>query len=261
MPSASSLSGHKARAATSPLPDHRTMLAATGLTAGYDRSRAVIHEVSLEASVGEVVALIGPNGSGKSTLLKTVAGLTRVQAGSVKYGDRDITELAPHARPSCGIGYVPQEGAVFPSLTVRENLLVGGVAIRKSQLAERIGSVLDAIPGLKAALGQKAGNLSGGQQRLVAVGRALISQPTMLLLDEPTAGLAPQAAASILAEVSDLRKVQGIGLFIVEQNVRYAMDISDRIYVLAAGEIAFEGSREDVMADEELSRLYLGASR
>lgn len=240
-------------------PDHPDpVLHVRGLRAGYSRRVAVVHDVSLDVVPGQMVALLGPNGSGKSTLLKSVFGLTQVMNGSVTFGGRDITRLPPYKRYRFGLGYVPQQDAVFAGLTVRENLAVGVPHLSGRAAARRAEQLLDTMPALRSRLGTKAGALSGGEQRMVAVARALMGQPALLLLDEPTAGLAPKAGAEVLAHVAGLRDSLGIGLLLVEQNVRGAIELADLVIILAAGEVVFTGSRDQAMADRELTSLYLG---
>jgi ABC-type branched-subunit amino acid transport system ATPase component len=231
------------------------------LHAGYSRRTAIVHGVSLEVQQGETLAQLGPNGSGKSTHQKTVFGLTVVHSGKVTYDGRRITSLAPYRLARLGLGLVPQQEAVFGGLSVRENLAVGATTGSKAGIVRRLAEVLDVLPQLSARLTTTAGALSGGEQRLVAVGRALMGAPRMLLLDEPTAGLAPRTSVEILDTVDTIRRALGLGVLLVEQNARAAMKIADRVLVLGAGEVAFTGSREEALADDELTSLYLGVTR
>lgn len=229
------------------------------LRAGYDRKVAVIHGVDLQVDEREIVALLGPNGSGKSTLLKTIVGLTVYISGTIRFRDSDIHHVPTYQMMKLGVGYVPQQDAVFPNLTVKENLAIGS-RYKRQRAREGVTRVLETIPRISNRLGVKAGALSGGEQRMVAIGRALMSSPSLLLLDEPTAGLAPKAGVEVLEEIDALRTKLGLGVLLVEQNARAAIEISDHVLVLAAGEIAFAGSREQAIADQDLANLYLGAA-
>lgn len=236
------------------------VLSVNGVHAGYNRRAAIVHGVDLEVAPGRTVALLGPNGSGKSTLLKTVFGLTSLHRGSICFGGDEITGIAPYRLPSLGMSYVPQQDAVFAGLSVKENLSVGSLE-RGRATVERVNDVLDLLPRLGKRLRTDAGALSGGEQRMVGVGRALMSKPSLLLLDEPTAGLAPKAGAEILEQIDELRAQLGLGVLLVEQNARSAVEIADSVMVLAAGEIAFSGTRDEAVADSELAELYLGRAR
>ncbi|KQX66033.1 ABC transporter ATP-binding protein [Angustibacter sp. Root456] len=230
------------------------------LHAGYSRRAAIVHGVSFEVQQGETLALLGPNGSGKSTLLKTVFGLTVLHSGRVSYDGRRVSGRAPYRLARLGLGMVPQQDAVFAGLSVRENLQVGAPSGSRADVAARVDEVLDVLPQLRPRLRTAAGALSGGEQRLVAVGRALMARPRMLLLDEPTAGLAPRTSREILDTVDVVRRTLGLGILLVEQNARAAMKVADRVLVLAAGQVAFTGSREEALADDELTSLYLGVA-
>lgn len=235
-------------------------LVAEGVHAGYSRRVAIVHGIDFEVRPKETVALLGPNGSGKSTLLKTVFGLTVLHSGSVTFDGQGILGTPSYRLPRLGLGYVPQQDAVFPGLSVKENLAIGG-RNGKRATSHRIDEILALLPALRKRISSKAGALSGGEQRMVAIGRALMSSPRMLLLDEPTAGLAPMAGAEVLEEVDAIRRELGIGVLLVEQNARAAVEIADHVLVLAAGEIAFSGTHEQAVADSELAELYLGKSR
>jgi ABC-type branched-subunit amino acid transport system ATPase component len=238
-------------------PDWRR-LTITALTAGYTRSAPIIHDVDLLVEPGSLVALIGPNGSGKSTLLKTVCRLTIVQSGSLRFGNTDLTGLASHALSRMGISYVPQHEGVFPSMSVLENLLVGGIPLRTGKARARVEEVMELLPVLRDKRSTRAGDLSGGEQRLVSIGRALIAEPGLLLMDEPTAGLSPKAAEEVLGHVNRLHEAAQLSVLLVEQNAMAAVAIADTVHVLSAGSLAFSGTRAEMQSHDELAALYLG---
>lgn len=235
-------------------------LVVDGVHAGYSRRVAVVHGINLRVMPKQTVALLGPNGSGKSTLLKTVFGLTVLHKGSLTFDGHEISKTPSHRLPGMGMGYVPQQDAVFPGLSVKENLAIGGKGGRRTT-SRRMLEMLELLPTLRKRISSKAGSLSGGEQRMLAIGRALMSSPKMLLLDEPTAGLAPMAGAEILEQVDDIRFKLGIGVLLVEQNARAAVEVADHVLVLAAGEVVFSGTHQEAVADAELAELYLGKSR
>jgi branched-chain amino acid transport system ATP-binding protein len=235
-----------------------TRLRAEGVVTGYANVE-VLHGVSVEAGDGQVTCIFGPNGCGKSTLLKAVAGAIGTWDGRVTLDEDDITGLPSHAVLSHGLALMPQGGGVFPQLSVRDNLRMGGYTLRSRQeLNERIEDLLDEFPRLRDRLSVNAGNLSGGEQMMVAIARALIVRPRVLLFDEPSAGLSPKLATEALERVAELAR-HGVGVLMVEQNIREAMRVADRIYVLVGGTNRFAGRPEDLGDDRELMRLYLGA--
>lgn len=230
-----------------------------GITAGYQPGNPIIHGVSAEVRAGEIVAIIGANGAGKSTLLKAVAGDVRTSEGTILLDEQRIDRLPMHRRVDSGIGYVPQSSNVFPSLTVLENLRLGGYADPK-RTNERVDAVLETFETLRPLLGRLAGSLSGGQRQSVAMARALIGSPTLLLLDEPSAGLSPSAQELAFDQVQRIAET-GIGVFIVEQNARECLAISDRAYVLEQGRVALTGAGRELLFDERVIELYLGSLR
>jgi branched-chain amino acid transport system ATP-binding protein len=235
-----------------------TQLRADGVTTGYAKVE-ILHGVSVEAGDGQVTCIFGPNGCGKSTLLKAVAGAIATWDGRVTLDDDDITGLPSHAVLSRGLALMPQGGGVFPQLSVRDNLRMGGYTLRSRQeLNERIDELLDEFPRLRDRLSVNAANLSGGEQMMLAIARALIVRPRFLLFDEPSAGLSPKLATEALERVAALAQ-RGVGVLMVEQNIREAMRVADRIYVLVGGINRFEGRPADLGDDRELMRLYLGA--
>jgi len=230
-------------------------LAVAALTTGYQQME-ILHAVSVEVGRGEMVAVIGPNGSGKSTLLKAICGLLPVWHGSVRLGEHEVTHRTPRQRLRLRIGYVPQSKNVFSNMSVTENLYMGSLlaeADRKDQMA----AVFEIFPVLKQSRGQIAGRLSGGQQQMLAVGRALMARPKVLLLDEPTAGLAPRIVDELFETIRRIA-AEGVSALIVEQNAIKALDASDRAYVLANGENQMHGPARDIVRDPAVRRLYLG---
>lgn len=228
------------------------------ITAGYRRGTPVIHNIEVTVDPGSLVALIGPNGSGKSTLLKTVCRLTTVDSGGITLGDTDLLDVGSHRLSRLGVGYVPQHDGVFPSMSVHENLMVGGITLPKRQASARVGVVLDLLPMLRDRSSAHAGALSGGEQRLVSIGRALVADPGLLLMDEPTAGLSPKAADDVLGHVQYLHTQTRLSLLLVEQNALAAVSIADYVHVMSAGNVVFSGTRQEMRDHSELADLYLG---
>lgn len=231
------------------------LLEAKNVVSGYGKVE-ILHEVSVYVDEEEMVSIIGPNGSGKSTLMKTIFGLLSAWEGEVNYDGRDITGAKPNEIVRKGLCYVPQEGNIFPTLTVEENLDMGAF-IRTDDYSEELQNVYELFPALTEKKEQQVGNLSGGQQQMVAMGSALMLNPDILLLDEPTAGLAPNLAQMILEKIKDINRT-GVAILIVEQNAREALKLSNRGYVLAMGENKFIGKSEDLLDNEEVGKLYLG---
>jgi ABC-type branched-subunit amino acid transport system ATPase component len=232
-------------------------LRAEGVTAGYGGD-PVIRDISVGVKPGEVISLVGPNGSGKSTLLKSLVGVIRVSAGTVRIGDRTITNLPPEEVARAGVGYVPQVDDVFAPLSVKENLEMGGYLLNRAQLAPRIERVLTVFPRLSGMLGRSAGKLSGGERKMLAMGRVLMLDPGVFLLDEPTANLAPAIAASLLEEHVRGLAASGASVLIVEQRARAVLAISDRTYVLGGGEVRMEGTPAELSASPEFVESFLG---
>jgi branched-chain amino acid transport system ATP-binding protein len=244
-----------ARAATdgrSPAPH----LVVERLVAGYVRGLPVIHGVSLEVDRREVVALIGPNGAGKSTLLKALAGLVTTEGGHVRLDGRDVTALPPHRAVSSGIGFVPQTGNVFTTLTVHENLKVGAHVLRGVS-SERLERAYALFPPLAARRGRRAGTLSGGERQMLAIARASMTDPTLLMLDEPTAGLAPRVVDDVFHQLRRLAEAD-IAVLMVEQNARAALRVSDRGYVLAEGRNRFSGPARALLDEPGIAEAFLG---
>jgi ABC-type branched-subunit amino acid transport system ATPase component len=231
------------------------MLKAEEITAGYSELD-ILHHVSIQAEEAQIVSVIGPNGAGKSTLLKTVFGILKPRNGKVMLKDEDITGLKPDRVARKGISYVPQVENVFPSLTVQENLEMGAF-IRDDDYSQRLKDVYKLFPLLEGRKKQKAGHLSGGQRQMVAMGRALMVDPQILLLDEPSAGLAPIFVAGIFEKIKEINAT-GVAIIIVEQNAREALKMSHHGYVLAMGRNVMDDKGEALLANEEIGRLYLG---
>jgi len=237
-----------------------TLLDVSGLEAGYG-DLMIVHDVDLEVASDEMVTIIGPNGAGKSTLLKSIVGLLTIKSGSVTLGGNDITGLPPEEVIYKGICHVPQTDNIFPSLTVLENLKMGAWALGESDLdadfEERVQEVYERFPVLEDRPDQKAGTLSGGQQQMVAMGAALMLDPDLLILDEPSAGLAPQLVDEMFEKISEINDT-GKAVLMVEQNARRALEESDRGIVLDMGENRMEGTGSELLDSPEVAELYLG---
>jgi ABC-type branched-subunit amino acid transport system ATPase component len=239
---------------------HGLPLRAAGITAGYGGD-PVIRDITVQTNPGEVVSLVGPNGSGKSTLLKSLVGVVRVSSGTVRVGDRDLTNAAPEEVARAAVGYVPQVDDVFAPLTVRENLEMGGYLLRRKQIAEHIERVLAVFPRLGEMLGRSAGKLSGGERKMLAMGRVLMIDPGVFLLDEPTANLAPKVATALLTEHVHKLAASGAAVLIVEQRARAVLAISDRTYVLGGGEVRMVGTPAELSASPDFVESFLGGGR
>jgi ABC-type branched-subunit amino acid transport system ATPase component len=233
------------------------LLEVDALESGYGDA-LVLRGVSLRAGRDEIVSLIGPNGAGKSTLLKTIYGLVPPRAGSIRIEGREITGLRADRLTRAGVNFVPQVDNVFPSLSVAENLKVSVLPMPRSERGEAVARVEALFPIVRERARQRAGTLSGGQRKLVALARAVVTKPSLLLLDEPSAGLAPKAVAEVFDKLREIASL-GIGIVMVEQNARRALALSHRGYVLDMGRNAFEGTGRDLLADPNVVALYLGS--
>ncbi len=231
-----------------------SFLAVHDIVSGYG-SMEVLHGVTLEVQEGEVVSVLGPNGAGKTTLLRTIFGLVTPRRGRVEFKGQEITGLAPERIAHLGLCYVPQEDNIFPSLTVRENLEMGAF-IREDDYRPRIEEIFELFPDLTDRRGSRAGELSGGMRQMLAIGRALMLNPEMLLLDEPSTGLAPFLVDQIFERITTLNR-QGVTVLVIEQNAQ-ALRASRRSYIIEGGENRAEGTAEQLMADAEIGRHYLG---
>lgn len=238
----------------------RNVLEVRGLTVSYGAVRA-LRDVSLTVNDGEIVSVIGPNGAGKSTLLWTVAGAVAPEAGDIRYGDADLVSLQPEAIARLGLALVPEGRHIFRTLTVRENLQLARPVRRlrtESPLADGFRSVFDRFPVLERRLESPAGQLSGGEAQQLAIARALLMEPRLLLLDEPSFGLGPMVVELLFEELARLRE-EGMTILLVEQNASKAVQLADRTYVLRSGEIEREGTRQDLLSETDFVSAYFGA--
>ena len=227
------------------------------MTAGYGNGPDIITTCSINVNKGEIVAILGPNGAGKSTAMKAMLGLLNLKAGNIKIGDDDISDLTPQNRVKKGISFVPQTKNVFADLTVIENLEVGAF-LRKDNIKKVINEIFDLFPILYEKRNQVVGQLSGGQRQQVALGRALMIKPSVLMLDEPTAGVSPIVMDELFDHIIKIKN-KNVAVIMVEQNAKQALTISDRGYVLVMGKNKFEGSGSDLLNDTEVRRSFLGA--
>ncbi len=235
------------------------MLRVSDLRVSYGRIE-VLHGISFEAKAGEVTCLIGPNGAGKSTTLFTLAGVVRATSGQVQFGDQDLTRQSPSAVVRRGLSLVPENRLIFPGLSVHDNLRMGAyqrLRTDKTGVAEDIDKMLGYFPPLRARLHQEAGTMSGGEQQMLAVARALMARPQMLMLDEPSLGLAPLVVAEIFEIIRTLYQ-DGVIILLVEQNVQWALTCAQHVVVLELGQIAFDGNPEAFAASEVIHQAYLG---
>ena len=222
-------------------------------------SRLLLQPLDLEIPQGEVCGLIGHNGSGKSTLIKLLARQQSATGGRILLDGEDITALTPQQRVHKGMGFVPQTHNIFPTMTVEENLEMGAFSLKdRSHMADDLAMVFDMFPRLKERRNQKAGTLSGGEQQMLAMGRALMSHPKTILMDEPSMGLSPKLVKEIFSIIRKLHE-QGITILLVEQNAKMALSIADRAYVLETGRITMEGDAKELLNNEQVRKAYLGA--
>jgi len=232
-----------------------SFLKAAGMTGGYGNDD-ILHDCTVEADKGEIAVIVGPNGAGKSTAMKAVFGMLKLRTGAVTLNGRDVTTMKPTERVSEGMSFVPQVRNVFPSMTVEENLEMGAF-LRRDDISGTIGEIYDLFPVLKEKRRQPAGELSGGQRQQVAVGRALMTKPSVLMLDEPTAGVSPIVMDELFDRIIDVANT-GIAILMVEQNAKQALEIAHRGYVLAQGRNAYTDTGEALLANADVRRLFLG---
>ncbi len=232
------------------------LLVIDALSVSYGSIRA-LREATLHVAAGELVAIIGSNGAGKSTLLKTVSGLMRPREGSIRFDGRDITSASTDRIVAMGISQCPEGRRVFGRLSVRENLVLGGIGRPAADADRDLERMLELFPRLRERVSQTAGTLSGGEQQMLAIARALMSAPRLLLLDEPSLGLAPLMVEQVFRIVDDL-KAQGLTMLLVEQNVHHALDSADRAYVMETGRITLDGPAAELRHDPRIEQSYLG---
>jgi branched-chain amino acid transport system ATP-binding protein len=234
------------------------MLTIKNLNVSYGAIHAV-HDISLEVNDGEIVSLIGANGAGKTTILHTITGLKSATSGEITYNGMDLRRTEPSKLISYGIGHVPEGRHIFPTMTVQENLEMGAFAFKegKDQLRNRMEDLFKRFPRLKERRRQIAGTLSGGEQQMLAMGRALMGKPKILLMDEPSMGLSPILVKEIFNIIKDCH-AQGITILLVEQNAKMALSIADRAYVLETGDITIQGDAHTLLQDDRIRKAYLG---
>jgi len=235
---------------------NRAILECNGIAAGYVKGLNILQGVDLVVSEGEIVSIIGPNGAGKSTLLKAIMGLLNISAGRFFIEGIEKTNLPTHKIVNEGVGYVPQVENVFPSLTIEENLEMGSWSLGKKG-KQSIEKLFQDFPLLNERRKEKAGNLSGGQRQILALARALVTSPKLLLLDEPSAGLSPLAIDDVFKTIKEINE-KGVPILLVEQNAKRALKFSDRGYVLDQGRNAYQGTGKDLLDDHRVVDLYLG---
>ena len=231
------------------------MLKINNLHAGYDKIE-ILKGVNIDVKNNEIIALIGPNGAGKSTILKSIFNLCNIYSGEIIFKDKNITKLQTYELIHEGISYVPQGRQIFRELTVKENLEMGAFILDKNVMKRNIKDVYQKFPFLKEKRNEYAINLSGGQQQLLAIGRALMQNPQLLLLDEPSLGLSPKAMKEMFKKIKEINK-EGVSIIIVEQNAKQAVEIADRTYILEDGEIALKGGKE-ILKNKKLKDIYFG---
>ena len=234
----------------------KAILECNGIAAGYVKGLNILQGVDLVVSEGEIVSIIGPNGAGKSTLLKAIMGLINVSAGRFYINGTDKTNLPTHKIVNEGIGYVPQVENVFPSLTIEENIEIGAWSLNKYRKSS-VNKILEDFPMLNERKKEKAGNLSGGQRQILALARSLVTSPSLLLLDEPSAGLSPVAINEVFSTIKEIND-KGVSILLVEQNAKRALSFSNRGYVLDQGRNAYQGEGAELLNDPRVVDLYLG---
>ncbi len=232
-------------------------LSTVGLVAGYERDLPIVKGVDFAALAGELIVVLGPNGAGKSTFVKAVAGLVPVYSGTMALGGRDITAVPAHQKIRHGLAFVPQTENIFATLSINDNLLLAADILPKERRKPRIAALYEMFPDLASGSSRRAGLLSGGQRQMLAVARALVVEPSVLILDEPSAGLSPKIVSEVFARLKEIN-AQGVTIILVEQNVKAALAIADRAVILVEGAIRHEGTAKGLADDPIVAELYLG---
>ncbi|WP_159715067.1 ABC transporter ATP-binding protein [Geminicoccus flavidas] len=236
-----------------------SLLQVDRLVAGYEPGLPIVRGASIRVAPGEIVAVLGPNGAGKSTLIKAIAGLVLVESGEVRFGGQDLRQLPAHRLVRAGLAFVPQTENVFANLTIQENLELAGFFLGRRRCQERVRAMFELFPDLARQRALPAGRLSGGQRQMLAVARALLVEPGMIMLDEPSAGLSPRLVAEVFAKLAEVR-AEGTTILMVEQNVKAALALADRAYVLAEGREHLSGSAAELASHGDLASLFLGGA-
>ncbi len=233
------------------------VLKVENVNAGYGKLH-ILFDVNAKIYDNQITTIVGPNGSGKSTFLKTIFGLSTIYSGKITYYGKEVTNTPPHEKTKLGIAYLPQTDNVFVNLSVEENLRIAGYTLSNEETNERIKIALKVFPELKKHLKRKAGHLSGGERQFLAIATALVRKSKLLMLDEPTAQLSPKFAETIFSKIIELKKEFGLTILLVEQNIKRALEISDRAYMLIGGKVVYEGSSEDLLSHEKFEKYCLG---
>ena len=236
------------------------ILQTTNLYSGYGKLK-VLFDINFRAREKEITVVVGPNGAGKTTLMNSICGLATIHRGKVVFEGKEITGMPPHKIARLGIAYLPQLGNVFAELTVEENLRIAGYLLNKREVKDRMDEVLDVFPKLREFLKRKAGTLSGGERRMLAIAMALMRRPKILLLDEMTTDLAPILVKKVLEKVVELRDRLGLTIVLVEQHAKRALEIGDWAYLLVSGTVRFEGKPEELLEHPQFAKLYLGITK
>ncbi|MFW9887296.1 MAG: ABC transporter ATP-binding protein [Candidatus Thorarchaeota archaeon] len=236
------------------------MLSVKNLNSGYGKF-CVLYDVNVDVPEKQISVVVGPNGAGKTTLLNSISGLATVTGGEIIYRGENITGIPPYVTPKIGISMVPQTGNVFAGLSVMENLTMAGYTLGSEEVEEQAQEVLEFFPALKGFVGRKAGTLSGGERRMLAIGMGLVRKPKLMLLDEVSMDLAPILAKRVIAKVEELRDEFGLTILLVEQMAKAALEIGDNAYLLVSGEMRYSGDAKDLLNNPELGELYLGIKR
>jgi branched-chain amino acid transport system ATP-binding protein len=238
------------------------MIEVTEVRAGYGDGPDILNGISLTAEPGRIVTILGPNGCGKSTLLKCIAGFVRPRAGHIRMSGEAVTGVPTYLKVrNHRVGFVPQTDNVFASMTVAENIMLGGRLMERRDRERRFDTLLGQYPSLASKKNRRASALSGGERQLLSLARALISEPSILLLDEPSAGLSPRMMHDVFEAIADVRRREGPSILMVEQNAFEALHVSDSAYVLSLGSVAIEGAASDLLADPAMRSLYLGGDK